>query len=48
MFMADFNFYRYAENRNRPIGNFNDLLVFNNIISHLGLVEIPIKGRSFT
>jgi endonuclease/exonuclease/phosphatase family metal-dependent hydrolase len=48
LFMGDFNFYRYAENRNRPGGNFNDSLVFNNIISHLGLVEIPIKGRSFT
>jgi hypothetical protein len=29
-------------------GDFNDSLVFNNIISHLGLVELPIKGRSFT
>jgi hypothetical protein len=48
IFMGDFNFYRYAENRNRSGGNFNDSLVFNNIISHLGLVEIPIKGRSFT
>jgi hypothetical protein len=48
MFMGDFNFYRYAENRNRPGGNFKDSLVFNNITSHLGLVEIPIKGRSFT
>jgi hypothetical protein len=48
MFMGDFNFYRYAENRNRPGGNFKDSLVFNNITSHLGLVEIPIKGWSFT
>jgi hypothetical protein len=48
MFMGDFNFYGYAENRNRSGGNFNDSLVFNNIISHLGLVEIPINGRSFT
>jgi hypothetical protein len=44
MFMGDFNFYRYAENRNRSGGNFNDSLVFNNIISHLGVVEIPIKA----
>jgi hypothetical protein len=48
LFMGDFNFYRYAENRNRSGGNFNDSLVFNNIIIHLGLVEIPIKARSFT
>jgi hypothetical protein len=48
MFMGDLNFYRYSENRNSLGGIFNDSLVFNNIISHLGLVEIPIKGRSFT
>lgn len=25
-----------------------DTLIFNNVIGHLGLVELPIKGRSFT
>jgi hypothetical protein len=48
MLMGDFNFYRSSENRNRPGGNFNDCLVFKNIISHLGLIELPIKGRSYT
>lgn len=48
LLMGDFNFYRFAENRNRPGGNFNDTLIFNNIISHLGLIELPIKGRSYT
>jgi hypothetical protein len=48
LLVGDFNFYRYAENRNRHGGNFNDCLVFNNTISHLGLVEIPVKGRSYT
>lgn len=46
--MGDFNLYRSADNRNRPSGNFHDSLVFNNIISHLGLIELPIKGRSYT
>lgn len=46
--LGDFNFYRSTENRNRPGGNFNDTLVFNNIINCLGLVELPIKGRSYT
>jgi hypothetical protein len=46
--MGDFNFYRYAENRNKTGGNFHDTLVFNNIISNLGHVELPIKGRSYT
>lgn len=26
----------------------NDIMIFNNIISYLGLVEIPLKGSSFT
>jgi hypothetical protein len=46
--MGDFNFYRNAENRNRLGGNFNDTLVFNNIINHIGLVELPLKGRSYS
>jgi hypothetical protein len=45
--MGDFNFYRYAENRNKVGGNFNDSLVFN-IMSHIGLIELPIKGRTYT
>jgi hypothetical protein len=48
MLMGDFNFYRYAENRNKVGGKFQDFLIFNNIISHLGLIELPIKGRSYT
>jgi hypothetical protein len=46
--VGDFNFYRNTENRNRPGGNFSDTLVFNNIINHLGLVELPLKGRRYT
>jgi hypothetical protein len=48
LLMGDFNFYRFADNRNKPGGNYNDFLVFNNISSHLGLIELPIKGRSYT
>jgi hypothetical protein len=48
MLMGDFNFYRYVENRNKAGGNFQDTLTFNNIISHLGLIELPLKGRSYT
>jgi hypothetical protein len=28
--------------------DFNDTMVFNNIISPLGLIELPLKGRSYT
>ena len=48
LLMGDFNFYRSEENRNRPGGNFEDSLVFNSIISQLGLIELPLKGRSYT
>jgi hypothetical protein len=48
LIVGDFNFYRNTENRNRSGGNFSDTLVFNNIINHLGLVELPLKGRRYT
>lgn len=45
---GDFNFYRSSENRNRPGGSYEDMLTFNDIISKQSLIELPIKGRSFT
>jgi exonuclease III len=48
LILGDFNFYRYAENRNRPGANIHDISTFNEVISYLGLIELPIKGRSFT
>lgn len=47
--MGDFNFYRSIDNRNRAGGNMNGMMIFNSvIISNLGLLELPLKGRSFT
>ena len=48
MIMGDFNFYRSLLDRNKPGGNLNDVFIFNEIISNLGLQEIPLKGRKFT
>jgi hypothetical protein len=48
MFIGDFNFYRSLNNRNKQGGNMNDVFVFNEIISNLGLQEIPLKGRKYT
>jgi hypothetical protein len=48
LFWGDFNFYRSVANRNRPGGNIADTLIFKNAIGHLGLIELPIKGRAFT
>lgn len=44
IFMGDFNFMRSLENRNLPGGNIDDILTFNDIISNLALLEIPLKG----
>lgn len=46
--MGDFNFIRSAENRNLPGGDMNDIMIFNDIISNVGLQELPLKGRSYT
>ena len=48
LFLGDFNFYRSLEDRNKPGGNVQDTLTFNDVIGHLGLVELPLKGRAFT
>jgi hypothetical protein len=48
LFMGDFNFYRSLNKRNRPGGNLHDTFLFNEAIGHLGLVELPIKGRAYT
>jgi hypothetical protein len=48
MIMGDFNFYRSLLDRKKPGGNLNDVFIFNEIISNLGLQEIPLKGRKFT
>ena len=48
LFLGDFNFIRSAQNRNLPGGNLHDMMLFNEIIGHLGLLELPLKGRAFT
>jgi hypothetical protein len=46
--MGDFNFIKSPSNRNTEGGDVNDMLAFNEAISNLGLVELPLKGRKFT
>jgi endonuclease/exonuclease/phosphatase family metal-dependent hydrolase len=48
IFLGDFNVYRSLSNRNKPGGNLADTFIFNDAIGHLGLVELPLKGRAFT
>lgn len=48
LLVGDFNFMRFIDNRKKPRADMNDNFIFNEIISYLGLVELPLKGRSFT
>jgi len=48
MIVGDFNFFRSLYDRNRSGGNMNVVMIFNKVISNLGLLEIPQKGRKFT
>ena len=45
---GDFNFIRSLDNRNLPGRDVNDIFIFNEIIGHLGLFELPLKGGRFT
>jgi exonuclease III len=46
--MGDFNFISQPSDRNKPHGDVNDMLIFNEAIGNLGLIELPMKGRKFT
>lgn len=48
LIVGDFNFYHSTENRNRDGANLNDIFKFNEIISHLGIIELYIKGHAYT
>ena len=38
LIIGDFNFYRYADSRNRPGANYSDIALFNEVISYQGLI----------
>jgi hypothetical protein len=46
--LGDFNFIRGPEDRNKPGGDINDMILFNDAINRLGLIEPPLKGRKIT
>ena len=48
LFCGDFNYIRAPDNRNKPGGDANDMLTFNDFIHAQALVELPIKGRQYT
>jgi hypothetical protein len=34
------------ENRNKHVADMNDIYLFRNIISNLGVLELPLKGSA--
>jgi hypothetical protein len=48
LLVGDFNLYRSPADRNKPGGDHFEMYLFNEAISALGLVELPLKGRRFT
>ena len=48
LLVGDFNLYRSSKDRNKPRGDHLEMYLFNEAISALGLVELPLKGRRFT
>jgi hypothetical protein len=48
LLVGDFNLLRNPEDRNKPGGDLSEMLLFNEAISALGLVELPLQGRKFT
>lgn len=48
LLVGDFNLMRSPENRNRDGGDINEMFLFNEAISALGLLEIPFFGKKFT
>jgi hypothetical protein len=45
---AEFNFIRDPQDRNKPSGDINNIMLFSSAIQALDLEEIPLKGRSYT
>lgn len=48
LLVGDFNLMRSLENRTKPGGNVTEMFMFNEAISALRLVELPLHGRQFT
>jgi hypothetical protein len=48
LLVGDFYFVRSPDNRNKPRGNINDMMIFNDFIREKNLTELPLKGRKYT
>jgi hypothetical protein len=48
LIVGGFNLIRLPENRNKPGGDINMMIAFNEAISKLGIIELPLTGQEFT
>lgn len=48
LIVVNFNLCHSPDDRNQPEGSQADMYLFNEAISYLGLIDIPLKGRKFT
>lgn len=48
LLVGDFNYIQSPKNRNKSGGSYNDMITFNDFTCTQCLVELTIKGRSFT
>ena len=48
LLIGDSNYICSPSNRNKPGGNINDMITFNDFIRSQGLIELPIKGTTYT
>ena len=48
LIVGDFDLYRNPKDRNKPGADYAEMMLFNDAISRLGLVELPLKGKRYT
>jgi hypothetical protein len=48
LIVGGFNLIRRPENRNKPGGDNNMMMAFNEAISKLGIIELPLAGQEYT
>lgn len=48
LIVGDFNLIRRTEDKNRDGADANEMFLFNEAISKLGVIELPLHGRQYT
>lgn len=48
LLVGDFNLTRSPEDKNKPGGSISEMFMFNEAISILGLIDLPLQGKKYT